>query len=72
MLQKKAKTLSKQELDLKIAELSYDIDFLEQQVQADLKSYSSEELSVANVKIVEAKQKLELFKTELAKRGKSS
>ncbi|MFI5420673.1 MAG: hypothetical protein ACHQ1H_06865 [Nitrososphaerales archaeon] len=72
MLQKKAKTLSKQELDLEIAEFSYDIDFLERQVEADLGSYSPKELSNARAKIGRLKLRSEILKIELSRRGNDS
>ncbi len=72
MLQKKVKTLSKQELDLKIAELSYDVDFLERQVQADLRSYSPKELSDVRAKIARLKLRSEILKIEFSRRDNDS
>jgi t-SNARE complex subunit (syntaxin) len=67
-MKNQVRNLTKGELDREIAELSNDVDFLESQVQADLKSYSSEELETANRKIAGVKRKLEFFKKELARR----
>ena len=48
--------------------ISYDIDFLERQVQADLRSYSPKELSGARAKIARLKQRSEILKIELSRR----
>jgi len=68
-LQRKAQTLTKDELDRDLAELSNDIDFLERQIRADLASYSPEELSAAHRMIACINQKVEILKIELAKRN---
>jgi len=68
-LQEKVQKFTKEELDRDIAELSNDIDFLESQVEADLGSFSPEELTTAYGKIDRRKQKLEILKVELAKRN---
>ena len=68
-LQKKAQTLTVEELNRDVAELSNDINFLESQVQADLTSYSSEELTIALRKIAYRKRKLEILEAELTQRG---
>jgi MEDS: MEthanogen/methylotroph, DcmR Sensory domain len=67
-LEKRIKTLSKEELDREIAELSNDLNFLESQVQADFESYSSDALIASSRKIADIKRKLELHKIELARR----
>jgi hypothetical protein len=59
-----------EELDRDVSELSNDINFLESQVQADLSSYSSVELTIAYDKIADRKRKLEILKAELDCRGK--
>ena len=69
-LQRKAKTLTKEELDRDLAEISGDIHFLERQIEADLNSYSSNELSVARGRIAHLKRMAELLEAELVLRNK--
>jgi len=69
-LQRKAKTLTKEELDRDLAEISGDIHFLERQIEADLNSYSSNELLVARGRIAHLKRMAELLEAELVLRNK--
>lgn len=62
------KALSNEIIDRKIAEVSADIDFLERQVDADLDSYSTDDLSSARNKIASLRQKLVILKIEFARR----
>jgi hypothetical protein len=68
-LQKKVQTLTKEELDRDVSELSSEIKFLEVQVHADIDNYSPKELSIAQEKIAHFKRRLEIFNMELDKRG---
>jgi hypothetical protein len=67
--QKKARTLTREELDRDLTELFFEIDFLQRQMQADLRSYSSKELESIYERIARHKQKLRILEIELAKRG---
>ena len=64
------RTLSRAELDRDLSELFFEIDFLERQVQADLRGYSPQELEAAQEKIAHLKQKLRILELELGKRGR--
>jgi len=68
--QKKARSLTVEELDRDVAELSNDVKFLESQLQADLTSYSSAELAIAQRKIANRKRRLEILEAELTQRGR--
>ena len=68
-LRERAQTLSSTELDRDLAELSIEIAFLENQVQADLGSYSSEDLELAYEKISHFRQRAEILRVELSKRA---
>jgi len=68
-LQEKARTLSDDLLDRDIAEISTEIDFLEEQVRVDLRSYSPKSLEEAHRRIAHFKQRAEILKIELARRS---
>ena len=64
----KAKTLPPETLDRDIAELLLECGFLEEQVKADIASYSTKDLESANQKVAFMKMKIEIAKIELARK----
>jgi len=60
--------LSTEELDRDFAEISAEVDFLEEQVRCDFGSYSPKVLMMAREKISLYKKKAEILKIELGKR----
>jgi len=63
--------LSIEEAELKLAETSMDLRFLEEQVRCDFQRYSPESLNAAREKISTLKEKEEILKTIL-ERGRNS
>ena len=61
-------SLSTAELDLDLAEISNNVLFLEEQLQADLASYTPEQLEAAYAKISQLKQRSEILGMELDSR----
>jgi len=68
LFRQKAKALSVESLDKDLAELSYDIQFLDAQLNADLQSYAPVELARATEKISLLRQKAEIIVLELDKK----
>ncbi|MFI5420272.1 MAG: hypothetical protein ACHQ1H_04840 [Nitrososphaerales archaeon] len=68
---KKARDLSTEEIDRELAELSFDIGFLEEQVKHDMESYSTKGLKDAHDKIAVLKRKAQIFEMELRRKNSS-
>jgi hypothetical protein len=68
---KKVRDLSTEEIDRELAELSFDIGFLEEQVKYDMESYSTKGLKDAHDKIAVLKRKARIFETELRRKTSS-
>jgi len=61
-------SLSIEDLDRNLVEISWEIKFLEEQVKCDLESYSSKELDEALGKISSFREKESILKIELERR----
>jgi hypothetical protein len=72
MLQEKVHNLPSQLLDRDLAEVSIEIQFLEDQVKADIEHYSAEELKRAKAKILRFKKRADILKTESDRRNQST
>jgi len=59
-----------EELDRDLAEITNDIQFLEEQLECDLASYSLEQLTKAQEKVAGFKKKADLIRVELERREK--
>jgi hypothetical protein len=70
-LRAKLHGFSTEELDRDLAEIAHEIEFLSEQVKADIDSYASTELERANQKISSFKQRAEILKIELSRRNLS-
>ena len=68
-LQTRAKNLSTERLEIEIAELSHEIDFLQEQIDNDLGSYPLKQLELASQKVSVFRQKCEILKVERQKRS---
>jgi len=68
-LQAEAHELSSDNLDRDLAELSHEIEFLDEQVRVDIESYSPEQLAEAWGKIAYLKQRADILKVELDRRN---
>lgn len=65
VLQAEVHRLPSEDIDRDLAELSHEIDFLDEQVRVDLESYSPEQLTRASGKIAHLRQKAEILRIEL-------
>jgi hypothetical protein len=72
MLQEKVHNLPSQLLDRDLAEVSIEIQFLEDQVKADIEHYSTGELKRAKAKISRFKKRADILKTESDRRNQST
>lgn len=62
--------LSTVDLEVQISEFKNDLDFLEAQVEADLKSYSLVDLQRAKSRILLTRKKIDLMSVEYENRAK--
>ena len=62
----KVKNASSQQLEKDLAGISGDVEFLNAQVEADLRSYSPVELEKSEEKISRLRQKADIIKFELS------
>ena len=67
-LQANAQNLSSKEIEQILAQLSIDIEFLDEQVKADIKRYSTEQLATAFEKISYSKEMAKILNSEMTKR----
>ena len=67
-LQANAQNLSSKEIEQILAQLSIDIEFLDEQVKADIKRYSTEQLATAFEKISYFKEMAKILNSEMTKR----
>jgi hypothetical protein len=67
-LQAKVQNLPSDQLDREFAELSVEISFLQDQIQADVGSYGTDDLAKAQEKINHYKRRSEIIKIELDRR----
>jgi hypothetical protein len=72
MLQEKVHNLPSRLLDRDLAEVSIEIQFLEDQVKADIEYYSTQELKRAKAKISRFKKRADILKTESDRRNQST
>jgi hypothetical protein len=70
LLRADVQKFSSDEIDLKLAELSFEVEFLEAQLPPDLVSYSRVDLDRANRKISHFKRRVQILKTEIGSRKK--
>ena len=67
-LQANAQNLSSKEIEQILAQLSIDIEFLDEQIKADIKRYSTEQLATAFEKISYLKEMAKILNSEMTKR----
>jgi hypothetical protein len=68
-LRSKLRNVSSEILDRDLSEMSQEIEFLEEQVRADLTDYLPADIERATEKITHLKSKADVFKIELDKRS---